>query len=113
MSASHAVTPRVITVDKNAACPKALGELKTAGILPGACELRQRKYLNNLIEHDQRFLKRLVKPGLGFFSVETARKTLQGYEAMNMMRKGQVQGLNRGDSPGQAAFIAELFRVAI
>jgi hypothetical protein len=44
---------------------------------------------------------------------ETARKTLQGYEIMNMMRKGQVQGVKRGDSSRQAAFIAELFGVAI
>jgi hypothetical protein len=54
-----------------------------------------------------------VKPGLGFFSFETAAKTLQGYEAMNMFRKGQMQGVNRGDSLSQAAFIAELFEVTI
>jgi transposase, IS6 family len=99
LGASHTVTPRVITVDKNAASPKALKELKTAGVLPVACELRQSKYMNNLIEQGHRFIKRLVKPGLGFFSFETARKTLQGYEAMNMIRKGQVQGVNRGDRP--------------
>ena len=113
LGASHMVTPRVITVDKNAAYPKALKELKTAGVLPAACELRQSKYLNNLIEQDHRFIKRLVKPGLGFFSFETASKTLQGYEAMNMVRKEQVQGVSRGDSLSQAAFIAELFGVAI
>lgn len=32
---------------------------------------------------------------------------------MNMIRKGQMQGVNRGDSLNQAAFIAELFGVAI
>jgi len=32
------------------------------------CELRQVKYLNNLIEQDHRFIKRLTKPGMGFFS---------------------------------------------
>jgi hypothetical protein len=37
--------------------------------------------------------KRLVKPGLGFFSFETAWRTLQGYETMHMIRKGQVQGV--------------------
>src|SRR5258708_5461936 len=93
--------------------PKPESELKTAGVLPAGCELRQSKYLNNLVEQDHRFNKRLVKPGLGFFSFETARKTLQGYEAMNMIRKGQVQGVNRGDSLSQAAFIEKLFGVAI
>jgi transposase-like protein len=113
LGASHTMTPRVITVDKNAAYPKALKDLKTAGILPATCELRQNKYLNNLVEQDHRFIKRLVKPGLGFFSFETASKTLQGYEVMNMIRKGQIRGVKKGDSPRQAAFIAELFGVAI
>ncbi len=113
LGASHTVTPRVITVDKNAAYPKAIKELQTARVLAVSCELRQSKYLNNLIEQDHRFIKRLVKPGMGFFSFETAWRTLQGYEAINMMRKGQMQGVSRGDSRRQAAFIAELFGVAI
>ena len=79
---------RVINVDKNAAYPRAIADLKAAGILPDHVELRQVKYLNNLIEQDHRFIKRLVKPGLGFFSLETAERTLQGYEIMNMFRKG-------------------------
>jgi len=90
LGASHAVTPRVITVDKNAAYPKAFNELKAAGMLAVACELRQSKYLNNLIEQDHRFIKRLTKPGMGFFSFETAQRTLQGYEIINMLRKGAV-----------------------
>lgn len=89
LGACHIVTPRVITVDKNAAYPKALNELKAAGDVSARCELRQSKYLNNLIEQDHRFIKRLVKPGMGFFSFETAWRTLQGYEMINMIRKGQ------------------------
>jgi hypothetical protein len=49
---------------------------------------------------------------MGFFSLETAWRILQGYEIMNMMRKGQVQGMKKGDSPSQATFIARLFGVA-
>ncbi len=104
--------PRVINVDKNVAYPKAIAELKAAGILPASVELRQVKYLNNLVEQDHRFIKRLVKPGMGFFSVETAERTLQGYEMMNMIRKGQVSGVGKGDSSGQVTFIASLFGVA-
>lgn len=77
------------------------------------CELRQSNYLNNLIEQDHRFIKRLVKPGMGFFSFETAWRTLQGYEGIPMIRKGQMQGVSKGDSLGQVAFIAELFAVAL
>ena len=34
-------------------------------------------------------------------------------EVINMIRKGQVQGVNKGDTRSQAAFIAELFGVPI
>ena len=103
--------PRVINVDKNAAYPKAMADLKAAGILPERVELRQVKYLNNLVEQDHRFIKRLVKPGMGFFSRETAGRTLQGYEVMNMIRKGQVRGVDKGDITEQVTFIASLFGV--
>jgi IS6 family transposase len=111
LGASHTVTPRVITVDKNAAYPKAIKKLKEAGDLVASCELRRSKYLNNLVEQDHLFIKRLVKPGLGFFSFETARRTLQGYEAMNMIRKGQIHGVEKRDITCQVAFIANLFGV--
>ena len=98
---------------EHAAYPKAIAELKASGILPELVELRQVKYLNNLVEQDHRFIKRLVKPGMGFFSFATAWRTFQGYEVMNMIRKGQVQGVNKGNITNQAAFIAELFGLVI
>ncbi len=49
---------------------------------------------------------------MGFFSFETAWRTLQGYEVMNMIRKGQMQGVNKGDITTQVAFISSLFAVA-
>jgi len=102
----------VITVDKNAAYPKAMSELKATGELLESCDLRQVKYLNNIVEQDHRFIKRRVKPGLGFFSFETAWRTLQGYEVMNMVRKGQMCGMGKGDSMGQVTFIGSLFGLA-
>lgn len=112
LGASHTVSPRVITVDKNAAYPKAFNDLKEDDVVLQRCELRQIKYLNNSIEQDHRFIKRLVKPGLGFFSFETAWRTLQGYEAMNMIRKGQIQGVEKGSIKAQITFISSLFGVA-
>jgi transposase, IS6 family len=50
---------------------------------------------------------------MGFFSFETAWRTLQGYEAMHMLRKGQIHGVEKGDSRKQVEFIASLFGVAI
>lgn len=74
-------------------------------------ELRQKKFLNNIIEQDHRAIKRLTNAGMGFKSFNTARQTLKGFEAMNIIRKGQVKGITQGDSVGQAKFIAELFGV--
>jgi transposase, IS6 family len=51
------LTPRVINVDNNAAYPKAIVDLKAAGVLPEHVELRQVKYLNNLIEQDHRCIQ--------------------------------------------------------
>ncbi|GHO71572.1 hypothetical protein KSC_104640 [Ktedonobacter sp. SOSP1-52] len=101
----------MINVDKHAAYPKAFVELKTEGNIPENCELRQVKYLNNLIEQDHRFLKRLTKPGMSFFSFKTAWQTLQGFESMNMIRKGQLQGVAKGDVRSQVALVAQLFGV--
>ena len=49
----------------------------------------------------------------GLFSFETAWRTLQGYEAMNMLRKGQIVCVEIGDSMKQVTFIASLFGVAV
>src|SRR5262249_51901393 len=85
-------SPRVINVDQNKAYPPAVEELKEEGVLSTAAQLRICKYLNNIVEQDHRFIKHRVNPGLGFFSFKTARQTIGGYEAMNMIRKGQVEG---------------------
>ena len=74
-------------------------------------EILQVKYLNNLIEQDHRFIKRLTKPGMGFFSFETAWRTLQGFEIMNMIRKGQARSVDKGDVRGQVTLVATLFGV--
>src|SRR5438270_4708247 len=113
LAAPHISTPRVITVDQNAAYPKAFKELKAEGTMPDPCELWQSKYLNNLVEQDHRFIKRLAKLGMGFFSFETAWRTLQGYETMNMIRKGQLQGVAKGDVRGQIALVNKLFGEAV
>ena len=64
------------------------------------------------IEQDHRFIKRRVKPGLGFASFRTAWCTLRGYESLHMIRKGQVRGVARGDVGAQSRFIARLFGIA-
>ncbi len=102
LGASHTQTPRVIAVDKNAAYPIALKKLKKDETkLKVETQLRQSKYLNNIIEQDHRNVKRIVNLMMGFQSFNTARRTLRGIEAMTMIRKGQVKGINQGDSVSQ------------
>jgi IS6 family transposase len=68
---------------------------------------------NNIIEQDHRFIKRRVNPGLGFFSFNTARRTISGYETMNIIRKGQIEGVGKGDIRGKGRFVSSLFSIAV
>ncbi len=86
----HTVNPRTITVDKNAAYPIATKAMKRARTLWRFAKLRQVKILNNIVEQDHRRIKRLVRPRLGFNSFTSAARTIAGYEATAMIRKGQV-----------------------
>lgn len=112
LRARHTVAPRVINVDKHPAYPKAVATLKKKGTLPPCCKLRPIKYLNNLIEQDHRFIKRRVRPGMGFWSFDTAWRTLQGYEAMHQLRKGQVKGTTKGNILSQVRFVSTAFGLA-
>ena len=108
----HTVNPRTVTVDKNPAYPRAVAEMTAGGKLGRRSRLRQVKYLNNIAEQDHRRIKRLIRPGLGFGSFWTARRTLTGYEVMAMVRKGQARRIGGGDIRAQTTFVAELFDVA-
>jgi len=111
LNARNSKTPRVINADKHKAYPPAFTALQEEKTLPQSTELRQNKYLNNVIEQDHRFLQRLIKPGLGFKSFNTARRTIKGYEVMQMLRKGQVIGVAKGDVLAQLNFMARIFGV--
>lgn len=109
LKAQHIIQPRVINVDKNTAYRVAMEALKQAQILTTETELRQVKYLNNLIEQDHRNIKRIVKPMLEFKSFNSARRTLSAIEAMSMIRKGQVQEVERDDVRSQVEFVSQIF----
>ena len=105
----HTINPRTITVDRNPAYPRATAEMKQAGELWRFSRRPVCKYLNNIVEQDHRRMKRLVRPGLGFPSLPTARRTLAGYEAMAMIRKGQVHNISGSDMQAQSVFVASIF----
>jgi IS6 family transposase len=69
----HRINPRTITVDKNAAYPKAMAEMRQDGERWHRSRLRQVKCLNNIVEQDHRNVKRLTRPSLGFGGFWAAR----------------------------------------
>ena len=84
----HNGTPGKITIDKSGANTAAIEShnIETkAGI-----EMRQIKYLNNIVGQDHRAIKRQTRPMLGFESFRSAAVTLAGIEIMHMIRKGQL-----------------------
>ena len=59
------------------------------------------------MEQDHRAIKRRVNASQGFRSFRGTSRTIQGYEAVNMIRKGQVSWLPKGDVVGLILFINE------
>ena len=109
----YSVTPRVINTDKAKAYPKALEELTESGLLSDSTEHRAVKYLNNLIEQDHRYVKKRVIASQHFREFWSAYRTISGYEAMNMIRKGQIENVKKGDILEQINFINSLFEIAV
>src|SRR5262249_49684976 len=87
----------------------AVEELKVEGTLRRRCRLRQCKYLNNVMEPDHRVAKKRVWLAKGYQSFSTAWRTLQGIEAVHMIRKGRARWVSKGDPLAQLRFIDELF----
>ena len=106
------VRPRVINVDGHAAYPQAIRELKASGELGRRCRCRPTPYLNNVLEQDHRLLKRRMAASLWFRSIDGALRTIAGYEAMNMIRKGQIRWLAKGDIVAQIHYIEQTFGLA-
>jgi transposase, IS6 family len=67
------------------------------------------RFLNNIVEQDHRSVKRRVRAMQGFRAFYSACRTIEGIETVNMIRKGQVRWLPKGDITGQVAFINGLF----
>jgi hypothetical protein len=103
LSATSGNGPRVINVDGHLAYARAIAELKQSGELGRRCRCRRSPYLNNVIEQDHRFIKKRIAASLWFRSVEGAWRTIDGYEAMHLIRKGQIRWLPKGDVVGSAS----------
>lgn len=107
----HVSKPRVVTVDKNPAYPVAMEELKKEKEMPVGSQIRQVKYLNNIVEQDHRFIKKRVRSMLGLKSFRTAISIISGLEAMHIIKKGQLV-LRDKSVQNQVRFIHQLFGIA-
>lgn len=91
-----------ITINKSGANTAAIKSIVADTGTP--IELRQGKYLNNLVEQDHRAIKRIIRPMLGFQSFRCAHILLAGIETMHMIKKGQL-----GCPDGKVASAADRF----
>jgi len=104
----HVSKPRVITVDKNPTYPIAIEQLKKEKSIPDGMQLRQQKYLNNMVEQDHRFIKKRILSMLRLKSFDTAIYILSGVEAMHMIKKEQIN-LRNQSIQNQKEFFHQLF----
>ena len=68
--------------------------------------------MNNIVEQDHRSINRIIVPMLGFQSFRSESKTLKGIEAMNMVKKGQVNNLNYSGLD-EVKYINQLFGIVL
>ncbi len=112
MRTDHRRLPFSINVERRAAYPDAFTASQDEKVLPKDCEHRRVKYLNNIIEQDHRFVKKKMRASQCFKKFYTAERTLEGVEAINMMRRGQVKRLAIHNGQGRAKFVLNLFQIA-
>ena len=83
--------PSLVNIDKSGANQAGIEDYnESLGFGPPDIEVRQCKYLNNIVEQEHRNVKRRIRPMLGFKSFWTARVVLGGIELVHMLRKGQL-----------------------
>lgn len=80
--------PEKVTMDKSGSNKAAIDAINEGRDVPS--QVRQVKYLNNIVEQDHRSVKRITKPMMGFKSFRAACSVLAGIELMHMIRKGQM-----------------------
>ncbi len=112
LAAQNHPRPRVINVDGNPSYPKVIHQLTRSHALGQRCRCRVVLYLNNIVEQDHRAIKRRINARPRFRSFAAAGRTVQGYEAMHMIRKGQIRWLAKGDATAQIRFIQCVFSLA-
>ena len=91
--------------------PAAIRDLQAEGQLHRMGRQRTGRYCNNRIESDHRHVKRRLRAMQGPWTGAIAWAVIQGIEAAQMIRKGQVLGISRHNLHGQAWIFAALVLV--
>jgi len=86
--------PEKVTIDKSGSNISALKAANKELAEDKQIEVRQVKYLNNIVEQDHRFIKKRTKPMLDFKSFRSAKITITGIESIRIIQKGQITGAN-------------------
>lgn len=84
--------PEKVTVDKSGSNKAALDSFNKDIAQQEQIEVRQIKYLNNIVEQDHRFIKKRTRSTLGFKNFQSAKATISGIENIRMIQKGQILG---------------------
>jgi transposase, IS6 family len=92
--------------------PAAISESKQEGFLTPRCHRRPVQYLNNILEQDHRAIKRRIRAKQDFRQFGCALRTIQGYETIHKIRKGQVRWVRKGDVRAQNQLIERVFGLA-
>lgn len=90
--------PAKIAIDKSGSNISALNHTNDNLPKEQQIEIRQNKYLNNIVEQDHRFIKKRTRPMLGFKNFSSAEMTITGIENVRMIQKNQIVGSNNNVS---------------
>ena len=84
--------PNKVTIDKSGSNKAAIDSFNEGIPEDQQIGVRQKKYLNNIVEQDHRFIKKRTRPMLGFKNFYSAKETITGIENIRMIQKGQIIG---------------------
>lgn len=87
--------PEKVSMDKSGSNKAAVTAINKDKPEEEKIEIRQIKYLNNIVEQDHRFIKKRTKPMLGFKNFHAAQRTISGIESIRMIQKGQINGFDK------------------
>ncbi|SCZ86429.1 transposase (fragment) [Nitrosomonas mobilis] len=89
----YSTLPNKVAMDKSGANYAGLESINMLLLMAGLLsfiEICQVKYLNNIIEQDHRFIKKITNPMMGFKAFHSAQATIDGIETAHMVRKRQL-----------------------